>query len=595
MTRGFLATLVLLAFSVTAVADQKSDKSLVGEQIDNFTLSDFRGKEHALNDFYADNDYVVVYFFGTECPLAKLYSARLQKMSEEFGKQGVAFVAINSNVQDNISEIESHVIRHKVGFPALKDVGNKIADQFGATRTPEVFLLDKDHVVRYNGRIDGQYTFGSGVGLSSPAEKRQDLRIALEEVLSGKPITESYVMAKGCIIGRVREVQESDVTYSNQISRIFQNRCVQCHREGQIAPFAMEDYDEVAGWGEMIAEVIEDQRMPPWHANPNHGEFKNEQRLTATEKNQIRTWVDAGCPEGDAADLPEPIAYHEGWSMPNGPDEIFYMTEEPVLVKAEGTEPYRYFTVDPGFTEDKWVTLAEAMPGNPAVVHHIIAFVRPPESEPRDHGDSRLLVGFAPGTRPQPMKPGWAKRVPAGSKLVFQMHYTPIGSEQTDRSMIGLVYCDESEVTHRAVTTNAGNHDFVIPPGAKDYEVVSEKEYTKDTLLTSLFPHMHMRGAAFKYEMIYPDGKKEVLLDVPVYDFNWQNHYILKEPKMIPKGSKMVCTALFDNSLDNLANPDPTEEVRWGDQTWEEMMIGWHDVAYPIASDTKAKSSGGGQ
>ena len=265
MIRGFIATAALLAFSVTAVADQKSGAALVGKKIDNFTLNDFRGKEHSLNGFTADKDYVVVYFFGTECPLAKLYSARLQEMSKEYGEKGVAFVAINSNVHDNISEIESHVNRHNLSFPALKDIGNKIADKFGATRTPEVFVLDKNGVVKYTGRIDGQYTFGSGVGLSSPAEKRQDMKIALDELLAGKEVTEPYVMAKGCIIGRVREVKNSEVTYSNQISRIFQNRCVECHREGQIAPFAMTDYEEVAGWGEMIAEVVDDQRMPPWH------------------------------------------------------------------------------------------------------------------------------------------------------------------------------------------------------------------------------------------------------------------------------------------------------------------------------------------
>ncbi len=593
MARVFVVALMLIGLPLMAVAEQSDvgSDSLIGRKIDNFTLKDFRGKVHSLAD-YADSKFVVVYFFGTECPLAKLYSVRLEEMNQRYAGQGVAFIGINSNVQDNITEIENHVRLHRVEFAALKDVGNVVADQFGATRTPEVFVLDQDRVVRYNGRIDGQYTFGSGVGLSSPAEKRKDLEIALDELLAGKQVTVATTKAKGCIIGRVRDQQESDITYSNQIARIFQSRCVECHREGQIAPFAMTEYEEVAGWGEMIAEVIEEQRMPPWHADPAHGEFANENRLTTEEKQQIFAWVQAGCPEGDPADLPEPIAYHEGWYLPGGPDEVFYMTEEPVTISAEGTEPYRYYTVDPGFTEDKWVTLAEALPGNPAVVHHIIVFVQPPKSEARDHGDSRLLVGFAPGTRPQPMKPGWAKRVPAGSKLVFQMHYTPIGTEQTDRSMIGLVYCDESEVTHRAVTTNAATHDFVIPPQAKDFKVVSEKTFDRETLLTSLFPHMHMRGAAFKYELTTPDGKKEVLLDVPVYDFNWQNHYILKEPKLIPKGSKLVCTALFDNSIDNLANPDPTKEVRWGDQTWEEMMIGWHDIAYPIAQSSNADDGG---
>ncbi|MBX3423137.1 MAG: redoxin domain-containing protein [Pirellulaceae bacterium] len=588
----FCLSQAVLANEIRQKAEESNRLPVIGRTITDFVLSDFRGKQHSLSSL-ADKPVVVVYFFGTDCPLAKHYSLRLGRMSAEYADKGVAFMGINSNVQDSLAEIENHVRVHNVEFPALKDVGNLVADQFGATRTPEVFVLDANRKIRYQGRVDAQYTFGSGVGLAAPAEKRADLQIALDELLAGNDVSVPTTEAKGCIIGRVRPQQsDSDITYSNQIARIFQQRCLECHREGQIAPFAMTNYSEVAGWGEMIAEVVDQQRMPPWHADPAFGHFQNDSRLSDLEKEQVLAWVDKGCPEGNPADLPEPIQYNDTWQLPGGPDEIFYMSEEPVLVKAEGSEPYRYYVVDPGFKEDKWVRLAEALPGNRAVVHHIIVFIQPPGRAVRDHGETRLLVGYAPGTRPGAYGDGWAKKIPAGSKLVFQMHYTPIGSEQTDRSMLGLVYIDESEVTHQVVTTNAIRMDFVIPPNAKDHQVVSTREHTRDGYLLSMFPHMHIRGSAFKYELVTPDGQSQTLLNVPMYDFNWQNHYTLAEPMFIPKGSKMVCTAWYDNTADNLANPDPNVSVRWGDQTWEEMMIGWHDIAYPRQSGESEQPGG---
>ncbi len=555
-------------------------------------MKDFRGKTHSLSD-YRDQKAVVVYFMGTECPLAKLYGPRVQELAEALSPEGVAFLGVSSNAQDSITELAAHAREHGLTFPLLKDLGNQVADQFGATRTPQVFVLDADQRIRYCGRIDAQFTFGSGVGLSQPQPQRRDLAIALEELLAGKDISVPVTEAKGCLIGRARPAAEdSPVTYCNQIVRIVQNRCLECHREGQIAPFSMTDYDEVAGWGEMIAEVVEQQRMPPWHADPAHGSFANENRLSDEEKKLIYTWVENGCPEGDVANLPEPPKFHEGWFLPREPDLVVYMTDEPVKVKAEGVEPYRHFTVDPGFKEDKWVKLAECMPGNRAVVHHIIVYIKPPRqkgmhAETRD-GDVRgfgFLAGFAPGTRPLVAPEGWAKKVPAGSQLVFELHYTPIGTPQTDRSSIGLLFMDEQEVTHQMSTTAALEDDFEIPAYASNHPVEASREFHRDAVMLSVFPHMHMRGKSFKYELIYPgqDGEREILLDVPQYDFNWQNSYIFAEPKFIPKGSVLHCSAHFDNSERNLANPDPSQPVRWGEQTWEEMMIGWYDIGIPVA------------
>jgi peroxiredoxin len=578
------AACVACAEDVASQADE-----LLGREVANFTLKDFRGKTHSLSDF-DEKPAVVLYFMGTECPLSKLYGPRMQELSKELADAGVAFVGINSNVQDSITELAAYARIHSIEFPVLKDLGNEVADAVGATRVPQVFLLDKDRKVRYHGRVDGQYTFGSGVGLAQPQAKRRDLAIAIEELLVGETISVPVTEAKGCLIGRVRQVKDdTEVTYSNQIARLLQDRCIECHREGQIAPFSLTEYDEVAGWGEMIAEVVREQRMPPWHASPEYGHFSNENRLTDEEKELIYAWMRNGCPEGDPADLPEPREFHEGWFMEGEPDRIVYMADEPVDVKAEGVESYRYYTVDPGFTEDKWVKLAECMPGNRAVVHHIIVYIKPPGQKgthsTSPDGDIRgfnFLAGFAPGTRPLVAPDGWAKKIPAGSEFVFEMHYTPIGNPQKDKSSIGLAFIDEEDVTHQMSTTHAINPRFEIPPHAEDHVVEAKSTFRRDAVLLSLFPHMHMRGKSFRYELTYPDKTSEILLDVPFYDFNWQTSYILAEPMLIPKGSVLRCTAYYDNSEKNLANPDPSQAVRWGEQTWEEMMIGWYDIGVPI-------------
>jgi peroxiredoxin len=601
------AVLISMTTAVVSAADAAPNgPNLLGRAIDDFTLQDFRGKAHSLSDFQ-DAKAVVVYFLGTECPLAKLYGPRIQELANRYREQGVVVLGINSNVQDSLAELAAHARNERLEYPIVKDPGNKIADRFGATRTPQVFLLDAKRKIRYYGRIDAQFTFGSGVGLAQPQSQRADLAEAIDELLAGKDISVPMTEAKGCLIGRSRPAAAaSPVTYTNQISRLIQQRCLECHREGQIAPFAMSDYEQVAGWGEMMAEVVREQRMPPWHANPAHGKFANENLLTAEEKQLVYTWVENGCPEGDPADLPPPRQFHDQWHMSREPDRIVYMSEEPVSVKAEGVEPYRHYTVDPGITEDKWVKLAECMPGNRAVVHHIIVYARPPGTEggeERSSGDGvdprRLifLAGFAPGTRPLVSPPGWAKKIPAGSKFVFEMHYTPIGTPQTDRSSIGLVFVDEKEVTHQLVTTNVMEHQFAIPPHDANYKVAASKTLRRDTTVLSLFPHMHMRGKSFRYELVRPDAKdqSEILLDVPNYDFNWQNSYVFAEPLVIPAGSELRCTAYYDNSDSNLANPDPSKTIRWGPQTWEEMMIGWYDIGIPIAETRGARETSGSE
>ena len=355
-------------------------------------------------------------------------------------------------------------------------------------------------------------------------------------------------------------------------------------------------YEDVVGWGEMIGEVIRDRRMPPWHADPKHGQFANDRSMPDAEKEIIFTWIQNGCPQGNAADLPRPRKFTEGWQLPRQPDVVLAMQETfavPAEAGRQGVQ-YQYFRVPTAFTEDKWIMATEVRPGNRLVVHHAIVYVAPPGSKHRR--DWSFLTAYVPGLRCDPFPAGSAKRVLAGSELVFEMHYTPNGSSQSDRTEVGLVFSDigsRAQNMREIVTTEIGNESFEIPPGTENHVVTATSRPTDQNLtLVSMSPHMHLRGQAFRYELVSPDGRREVLLDVPEYDFNWQTRYRLKEPRVIPAGSVIHCRAVFNNSVANPANPDPSQTVRWGEQSWDEMMLGFFDILMPPGSTPKKGKAG---
>jgi peroxiredoxin len=545
----------------------------IGSQIDDFTLRDYRGRERSLKDF-GEAKVVVVAFLGVECPLAKLYARRLEQLQQEFADQGVEFIGIDSNRQDSVTELADYARSQEVTFPLLKDPNNEVADLFGAERTPQAFVLDQSRAIRYAGAIDDQY--GIGVQRKQPAERY--VADAVSELLAGKPVSRPAAAAVGCQIGRASKTPPTgEITYAKHIAPIFQRRCVECHRPGEIAPFPLLSYDDVLGWEETILEVIADNRMPPWLANPKHGEFKNDARLTDDEKELIKTWVKNGSPEGDKADLPEPPKFAEGWRY-REPDQVIYMDDKPFDVPAEGVVDYQYYVVDPKWEEDKYIVAAEARPDNRAVVHHIIAYLIAPGVDPREDHDRRMLVGYAPGSPPTVVGEGLAIHVEAGSKLLFEMHYTPNGVAQSDLSYIGVTFTERDRVRNFVNGRAAINHKFEIPPQVANHEVVAKYRSREDELLLRFMPHMHLRGKSFRYEAIYPDDSREVLLDVPAYDFNWQLSYELAQPKRLPKGTQVVCTAHYDNSAGNPSNPDPNKAIHWGQQSWDEMMIGFFDV-----------------
>lgn len=590
-----LFSLSCLLVSPAWARESKVESQPIGKKIAGFELKDFRGKTHKLSDFAA-SDVVVLAFIGCECPVAKRYTVTLGQLATELKDQKVTILAIDANQHDSITEMAAFARVHSLEIPFLKDLANRLADEVGAQRTPEVVLLDQERTIRYRGRIDDHFQ----VGAIRDGASRDDLKIAIQEVLAGKKVSVPETDAVGCHIGRILEADEtSEVTYSDQIARIFQKRCVECHRDSQIAPFALTDYDEVVGWAEMIAEVVEDQRMPPWHADPKYGHFSNDRHLSQEEKETILKWVEAGAPEGDAKKLPKPETYVEGWTLPEQPELILDITKEPYQVPAEGEVKYKYFVTDPGFTEDKWIKGAELRPGNLQVVHHILCFALPPGSDGKDlEGGARgFLVGYVPGKLARNYPEGMAKRIPAGSRLVFQMHYTPIGSPQEDLSQIGFTFMDPKDVKYEVQTTSAVNHRIAIPPGDSNFkiEAKSKPSPSDETVILSFMPHMHLRGKAFRYVGIDNAGQEEILIDIPAYDFNWQTAYELAEPRKMPKGSYVRAIAHYDNSKENIFNPDPTKTVRWGDQTWDEMMIGYFDVAMPVDPKTLAKNDKPGE
>lgn len=576
------ATILMVNFVAVPQTSAADSVRLTGRKVAAFSAKDYRGKNHSLND-YSNSRVVVLAFLGTECPLAKLYGPRLAGIAEEYADKGVTFLGVNSNRHDSITEIAAYARVHEIGFPILKDLDNRIADQVGATRTPELLVLDEQRVIRYHGRVDDQY----GVGYIRDKPQKLFVKNAIDDLLASRNVTTASTEIVGCFIGRKREPDpNSKVTFSNQIVRILNKHCVECHREGEIAPFSLTNYDEVVGWGETMVEVIADHRMPPWHADPKHGDFINARIMTDEEKSLIEQWVQAGSPEGDPSELPEQPTYTEGWQLPREPDLIVNMRDEPYDVPAEGTVRYQYFRTDPGFKEDKWVKAAELQPGNRAVVHHILVFVIPPGGRSKEMKSTtgEFLAAYVPGHRTPHYPKGMAKFIPAGSQLAFQLHYTPIGTPQKDLSRLGLTFAEPDESIEQVVVTQqASNHKgLVIPPNDDNFKVEAQSSKAPvDVQILAFMPHMHLRGKSFRYEARFPDGKSATLLDVPQYDFNWQTAYRAAKPISMPKGAYLHCVAHFDNSENNLANPDPTKTVRWGDQTWNEMMIGYFDVAIP--------------
>jgi peroxiredoxin len=579
VTRPALFAL-LFAAAPTFAADPPAP---VGIRVADFTLPDpLAGKPWNLTENARDAKATVVVFLATGCPVNNAYLPRLAELHKRFSKVGVTFVGVNSHPADDAAAVAKHAKENGIPFPVLKDDGARLADRLAVERVPTAYVLDAGRVVRYKGRIDDQFT--PALHKAKPTTK--ELQHAIAAVLDGREVTEPFVAPAGCKLTREREVVQAaaaePVTYHKHVSRIIQEKCQGCHRPGEAAPFSLVTYKQAKGWADTIREVVSDGLMPPWHADAPPGHFANDRRLAPEQKRALLAWIDQGCPEGDPADAPPPKAYKEGWRLGREPDVVLAMNK-PVDVPAQflyglAGMPYQYVPAGGPFKEDVWVKAVEVRPDFRAALHHVIAFVVPPDMTMLDVAGpdfgNYILGAYVPGDQPVVYPDGLAKKVVKGSRIVFELHYTPNGKPGKDQSCVGLVL--SKEPPKYEVTTDAiFNERFAIPPGAEGYEVTARKKFDRPVILTALTPHMHLRGKSFKYELVTPDGKREVLLNVPKWDFNWQVAYVLAKPRHLPAGSWIECTAIFDNSAKNPANPDPAAKVRWGQQTWEEMMIGF--------------------
>lgn len=334
---------------------------------------------------------------------------------------------------------------------------------------------------------------------------------------------------------------------------------------------ALLTYDDIRPWAKAIRAAITTGKMPPWSPDPRYGKFTNDLTLPAEEKEKIISWIDAGAPKGKIADAPKARTFNDGWNIP-APDVVFELPQ-PYSVPAAGIIDYHYIRVPTGFTEDKWVEMAEVRPSNRSVVHHSIVVMIAPGTARQEY-----LGGYAPGMMPQIWKPGQARLVKAGSVLEFQMHYQANGKAAEDRTKIGLVF-SKVPVTEQVIGTQVMPPGLIIPPGDPDYHVEASGSIGAPMKLVAMRAHMHLRGKSMEFRAVYPTGEKETLLSVSKFDFNWQPYYYLETPKPLPRGTRLEVSAVFDNSPNNKFNPDPTATIHWGPQTWDEMMIGWVDLA----------------
>jgi len=414
------------------------------------------------------------------------------------------------------------------------------------------------------------------------------------------------VASLGCLVLAVAgsnaasSAGNAPVTFSKDIAPILYKSCVGCHRPGEIAPMSLITYKEVRPWAKAIREKVATRQMPPWHPDPQFGKWENDLRLSQKEVDAVVSWVDSGAAEGNPKDLPAMPKLTSGWQI-GEPDMIFQMPTE-FTVPAEGAVPYQHFSVPTNFKEDRYVQALEARAGNLSVVHHIVMYARDPaDTTGRGRGQTKnfniadgILGALSPGQTPFIAKPGQAKLIKAGSTLVFQMHYTPNGKESKDRSIVGLIFA-KGPVDKIVQSKAAFDTRFAIPANADNYEVKAIFEFEEDSHIISMMPHMHVRGKDIIYRAVYPDGRSEILLSVPKYNFNWQVYYYPAKPLAAPKGTRIEAVAHYDNSTKNPLNPEPGKVVRFGEQTWDEMMNAFFDYTIDNQKLSGERASSGSQ
>lgn len=570
---------LLVIFSIFSCQDTPSEPVAIDLTVKNFGLYDHEGAFHRLY-YYDNHKAVVLYVQGNSCPIVRKSIQKFEDIRNQYAEKGIKFFMINANPQDTRESVAREAKEYGINTPILIDEQQLAADILDLDITAEVFVLNPDDwSIMYRGPIDDQLGYGSDKG----EPKENYLTDVLDGHLSGISGEKIYRKAKGCAIARKKNRESYEDLVYEDIAPILKENCYNCHQEGGIAPWPMNGYPMVVGWSAMIREVLNTQRMPPWHADPHHGEFSNDMTITEEEIRKIVSWVNNGSKKGQGDDLLATLTPDaREWTI-GQPDYIISLGQEDI--PATGIIDYRYQTVKIKIDKDRYVRAIEVKPGNSNVLHHVLASIDYPEGYdlPVDRSVSRwfdgLLVGWAPGGETEVFPEGTGRLLPAGAEVVFQMHYTTSGKEESDQTDIGLYFSDDVP-DKEYIIVGPVNYKFEIPPDVRDYPVSAKYEVTRPTKVHAVLPHMHYRGQSMKYVAHYPDGSEEILFSAADYNFNWQRFYYLKEPKILPVGSYLTVEALFDNTAQNEFNPDPTATIYFGEQTFDEMMIGYMSITY---------------
>lgn len=557
----------------------------IGRQVPDVSGIDLAGKTSHLSELVQKNGLVIALSSST-CPVSKRYLPTLVAMEDELAQAGLGLVVVNPFRSDTDAQITEQITEAKFTAAYWRDSDESIIAALSARTTTEVFLLDASRTLVYRGAIDDQY--GINYNLEAPRHKFLADAIAALANRQAPPIPATA--APGCELDLPfsGEISSTELTYHRDIARILQQNCVSCHREDGIAPFALDDYASVDDRIGVLRRVVREGTMPPWFAAaPPEGSpsiWANDCSLSPRDKTDLMAWLESKDRAlGNPADAPLPILYPEEWSI--GTPDLIVQLSRPYEVKATGTMPYQFDIVETTLPEDRWVTGYEILPTARDVVHHVIVQVHEKGNvaKDRDEGIGGFWAAYVPGNGSRTYPDGFARKLPAGAKISFQIHYTPSGTARSERLRMGLVFAD-APPQYEVKTLSLADRNLNIPPGVRSHEESMSRKVPFDIPITSFMAHMHVRGQAFRYELISADGTSEILLDIPRYDFNWQLCYDLKEPRLLPAGSTMKVTALYDNSVENKANPDPTKTVKWGAQTYEEMMIGYVEYFVPVSS-----------
>lgn len=552
----------------------------IGRLVPDVGFTDITGKVGKLSD-YKGSKLLVVAFTDTGCPLCKKYAPTLARIEKEYARRGVAVLFVNPTSSDTPKDIKAVIADHGFQGRYVHDTGGKLAAAFGVKSTTEVFVLDPARSMVYRGAVDDQY----GLAYSLDAPRNHYLATALDRLLAGQQPIVAATTAPGCEL-EAKEQPATDLTYHSRIERIVQSNCVECHRSGGVAPFALETYEQVVARRGAIRRAVDGGTMPPWFAaapaKGEHSPWLNDRSLAPADKADLLAWLAGDRKKGNPADAPLPRTYPSEWLI--GKPDVVFQIPQPVAVKATGTMPYQKATVETNFEEDRWVQAMEVQPTAREVVHHVLIHVVQKDrlrllGRGEEDGTQGFFAIYVPGNNTLIYPDGYAKKLPKGASLRFQIHYTPNGKATTDQTRVAMVFAKQPP-RHEVRVAGIVNSKFEIPAGAANHEVDAKISIPWNVKILAFVPHMHLRGKAARYELRQADGTTKVLLDVPRYDFNWQLLYRFADPVAAPRGSSLTFTAWFDNSSANPANPDATKPVRWGQQTTEEMHLGY--VEYVI-------------